>query len=322
MILKYIYFLKDYLNKVFVNYQNQEISFFEMNLETWRQLWRVTEISDIVLLIVDIRYAPLHFSPKFYEYCTNTLKKDLILILNKIDLVPNSLVVAWKNYFETKFPSLYVILFTSAKQIKHKSKNSKRGGKSGKSIDQEYELEVKKLAAEINTAKSHKKLYECVKKIVDNKVDLTSWSEMIDLLLKKSTVEGSIEPAENVNISENEVEAMTNLYFGDAPRVKYEHGFVTIGCCGKINKILINLIIYFKGFPNVGKSSFMNSLNGRKVVSVSRTPGHTKHLQTIFLTKNVRLCDCPGLVFPSFVPKPLQVLVQYELTKSKFIYIY
>ena len=63
-----------------------------------------------------------------------------------------------------------------------------------------------------------------------------------------------------------------------------------------------------KGFPNVGKSSLLNSLNGKKVVSVSRMPGHTKHLQTIFLTKNVRLCDCPGLVFPSLVCKPLQVL--------------
>lgn len=44
-----------------------------------------------------------------------------------------------------------------------------------------------------------------------------------------------------------------------------------------------------------------------KVVSVSRTPGHTKHFQTIFLTPSVRLCDCPGLVFPSKLPKSLQV---------------
>lgn len=44
-----------------------------------------------------------------------------------------------------------------------------------------------------------------------------------------------------------------------------------------------------------------------QVVSVSRTPGHTKHLQTIFLTPTVRLCDCPGLVFPSYVDKALQV---------------
>lgn len=32
------------------------MSYFELNLETWRQLWRVLEISDIVLVIVDIRY--------------------------------------------------------------------------------------------------------------------------------------------------------------------------------------------------------------------------------------------------------------------------
>lgn len=42
---------------------------------------------------------------------------------------------------------------------------------------------------------------------------------------------------------------------------------------------------------------------------MSRTPGHTKHFQTIFLTKTVCLCDCPGLVFPSTVPKQLQILM-------------
>jgi ribosome biogenesis GTPase A len=57
----------------------------------------------------------------------------------------------------------------------------------------------------------------------------------------------------------------------------------------------------------VGKSSLLNGLMGRKVVSTSRTPGHTKHFQTIFLTKTVRLVDCPGLIFPSLVPKELQV---------------
>ena len=41
---------------------------------------------------------------------------------------------------------------------------------------------------------------------------------------------------------------------------------------------------------------------------MSKTPGHTKHFQTIFLTPNVRLCDCPGLVFPSRLPRPLQIL--------------
>lgn len=58
----------------------------------------------------------------------------------------------------------------------------------------------------------------------------------------------------------------------------------------------------------MGKSSLLNGLMGKKVVSTSRTPGHTKHFQTIFLTPNIRLCDSPGMVFPSCVPKQLQVL--------------
>src|ERR1700749_1170207 len=54
------------------------------------------------------------------------------------------------------------------------------------------------------------------------------------------------------------------------------------------------------GYPNVGKSSTINSLVGAKKVSVSATPGKTKHFQTIHLTKDLIICDCPGLVFPQF----------------------
>lgn len=38
------------------------MSYFELNLETWRQLWRVLEISDIILVIVDIRYPVTEFN--------------------------------------------------------------------------------------------------------------------------------------------------------------------------------------------------------------------------------------------------------------------
>ncbi|KAI9049201.1 hypothetical protein LZ554_007048 [Drepanopeziza brunnea f. sp. 'monogermtubi'] len=54
------------------------------------------------------------------------------------------------------------------------------------------------------------------------------------------------------------------------------------------------------GYPNVGKSSTINALIGSKKVSVSSTPGKTKHFQTIHLSDKVLLCDCPGLVFPNF----------------------
>lgn len=44
--------------------ENKVLSYFELNLETWRQLWRVLEISDIILVIVDIRY-PVSISIAF-----------------------------------------------------------------------------------------------------------------------------------------------------------------------------------------------------------------------------------------------------------------
>ena len=61
------------------------------------------------------------------------------------------------------------------------------------------------------------------------------------------------------------------------------------------------------GYPNVGKSSIINVLMGTTAaahgttrVRVSATPGKTKHFQTIVLTDELILCDCPGLVFPRY----------------------
>jgi nuclear GTP-binding protein len=51
------------------------------------------------------------------------------------------------------------------------------------------------------------------------------------------------------------------------------------------------------GYPNVGKSSVINSLKRSKVCGVGSTPGFTKVAQEITLDKNVKLLDCPGIVF-------------------------
>merc|ERR1712060_677715 len=63
------------------------------------------------------------------------------------------------------------------------------------------------------------------------------------------------------------------------------------------------LAIGLVGHPNVGKTSVLNSLAGRKAASVSGTAGHTKHLQHIRIDETVHpnayVIDCPGLVFPS-----------------------
>lgn len=128
-------------------------------------------------------------------------------------------------------------------------------------------------------------LYEACQDIVADDVDLSSWRNKI-----KEEMNNEYDDDETVDIGETiHVHKVDTDYVAHE---KYTNGILTIGCIGQ---------------PNVGKSSLMNAIMGKKVVSVSKTPGHTKHFQTIFLTPNVKLCDCPGLVFPSQVPKALQV---------------
>ena len=51
------------------------------------------------------------------------------------------------------------------------------------------------------------------------------------------------------------------------------------------------------GYPNVGKSSLINSLKRAKAVNVGATPGVTTVAQTIALDSKVKLMDCPGIIF-------------------------
>ncbi|XP_062454663.1 guanine nucleotide-binding protein-like 3-like protein isoform X5 [Rhea pennata] len=50
------------------------------------------------------------------------------------------------------------------------------------------------------------------------------------------------------------------------------------------------------GFPNVGKSSLINSLKRSRACRVGAQPGITKCLQVVQLDRRLRLLDCPGVV--------------------------
>ncbi|KAJ8039385.1 Guanine nucleotide-binding protein-like 1 [Holothuria leucospilota] len=261
----------EYLEKIYTTYSVKDLSYFELNLETWRQLWRVVEMSDIVLLITDIRHPALHFSPALYDYIIKDLKKHLILVLNKIDLAPPSLVVSWRTYFKEKFPDVQIVCFTSF---------PKEGiGTEGDAI----KVLNSKKRRRAYTAVGPLQLLAACEAICHGEVDLKKWKQKIEADMKgedslaSQVLESSL--AEGVDVFKE------HEFFKD--------GILTIGCVGH---------------PNVGKSSLINGLCGRKVVSASRTPGHTKHFQTIFLTPTVKLCDSPGLVFPSLVDKQLQIL--------------
>ncbi|KAK9820832.1 hypothetical protein WJX81_000578 [Elliptochloris bilobata] len=53
----------------------------------------------------------------------------------------------------------------------------------------------------------------------------------------------------------------------------------------------------FVGYPNVGKSSVINTLRTKKVCKVAPVPGETKVWQYITLMKRIFLIDCPGVVY-------------------------
>ncbi|KAF7492304.1 Large subunit GTPase 1 -like protein [Sarcoptes scabiei] len=65
----------------------------------------------------------------------------------------------------------------------------------------------------------------------------------------------------------------------------------------------------FVGYPNVGKSSTINALLRAKRVSVSATPGKTKHFQTMILDKELTIVDCPGLVFPNVASSKSEMII-------------
>ena len=50
------------------------------------------------------------------------------------------------------------------------------------------------------------------------------------------------------------------------------------------------------GFPNVGKSSVINSMKKKRAVGVSATAGHTKNLQTVEIDSKVNIIDSPGVI--------------------------
>lgn len=67
----------------------------------------------------------------------------------------------------------------------------------------------------------------------------------------------------------------------------------------KLHKDKKQISVGFIGYPNVGKSSIINTLRSKKVCSVAPIAGETKVWQYITLMRRIYLIDCPGVVYPS-----------------------
>ena len=69
---------------------------------------------------------------------------------------------------------------------------------------------------------------------------------------------------------------------------------------GQIGRLLRIMIL---GIPNVGKSSFINRVAGRRAAEASDRPGVTRGKQWINIGGGIEMLDTPGLLWPKFEDK-------------------
>ncbi|CAF0997542.1 unnamed protein product [Adineta steineri] len=318
---------------------------FEKNLEFWRQLWRVIEKSDVIVQIVDAR-NPLLFRCEDLENYVRELspdnKKVNVILVNKADLLTDEQRQIWATYFDKH--NIRVI-FYSALQSAPSTKSTKTRNDSEDLDDTDRVLEdIKRNQSKANYNDDN---FEITKspgplnrfdalqledendekqkaEININDDDIPSLGNEEEYDDDDDDDEEEEEESEEDNANENEdlIETIRDEIFahGQSKETKPKNLSLVVNreeLIYLLKSLYVHktttreniLTIGMVGYPNVGKSSTINSLLQYKKVSVSATPGKTKHFQTIFLEKELMLCDCPGLVFPSFVSTKDELIV-------------
>lgn len=208
--------------------------------------------SDVVVQIVDARNPLLFRCEDLETYVKEVSPNKLNLILiNKADFLTQFQRQAWAEYFS----SLHVkVIFFSAAQAAEADKSegedetNDNGVSSNKDMTEECagsgeegEFGEQSQSTDINGTKT------CTKMSSDfETVNVTSIEELMNC---------------NRLLTREELMAVFKS-FHKGPKVT--NGITTIGMVG---------------YPNVGKSSTINALLTCKKVSVSSTPGKTKHFQ-------------------------------------------
>ncbi|XP_034855740.1 large subunit GTPase 1 homolog isoform X1 [Mirounga angustirostris] len=299
---------------------------FERNLDFWRQLWRVIERSDIVVQIVDAR-NPLLFRCEDLECYVKEIddNKENVILINKADLLTAEQRSSWATYFEKE--NVKIIFWSAlaeAIQLIGDSKEQANGG-----------------AGEANTAKSEKA--RCEEAAVPHSepghlpdCGSLALSDLAPSDEDSSEYEDCPEEEEEVwqtcseedNNPDEEASGQDwqrsctadSEAQGRKPLQKERtHNFSHLVSRQELLEIFKQLhngkkvkdgqlTVGLVGYPNVGKSSTINTIVGDKKVSVSATPGHTKHFQTLYVEPGLCLCDCPGLVMPSFVSTKAEMI--------------
>ena len=280
---------------------------YEKNLEFWRQLWRVIEKSDVVVQIVDARNPLLFRSEDLERYVKEVDEnKQNVLLLNKADFLNEKQRIHWARYFDEQ--NLTIAFFTAIQEeledIQEKDesiKGSLKGDNDSEDDnddksddDDEDEDESEDLDSEEEIPEEKKLSLKDIKKQVKAiEKGLNGIEKELEVIETKP---------EEADASSSSATACVGLRNNPniLTRLELIEFFKSVRRNHPSASEKDSAIIGLMGYPNVGKSSTINALLQEKKVSVSATPGKTKHFQTLFLEDDLLLCDCCGLVLPSF----------------------
>ncbi|KAJ8277183.1 hypothetical protein GJAV_G00072320 [Gymnothorax javanicus] len=306
---------------------------YERNLDFWRQLWRVIERSDVVVQIVDARHPSLFRCPdlgraKTTQQTGRSLKrkwtivdysllwpahgvdldsqhvqsecyvkevspqKENMLLLNKADLLTRDQRRAWAQHFEREgIRVAFWSALTENARLEAEEKGEIEGAEEEELSDEGEMAREEEEGGDEDEEEAGEAFEDCVEE--------GDW---------QTCSEGSEEEEEDEG--EEEAGSPLGTSFHNSSRLLSKDQLLSLfktlhrGTRLKEGQITVGLV----GYPNVGKSSTINTLLRNKKVSVSATPGHTKHFQTLFVEPGLCLCDCPGLVMPSFVSTKAEMI--------------
>lgn len=157
------------------------------------------------------------------------------------------------------------------------------------------------------------KAVDLVVEIIDSRIPVSSRNPIIDDLIsgkRRIVILGKFDLAdeeetrnwqEQIRASKDVVKVMAlNLQLGDNIKllIKALDAEQHIRDVNKSIKRPLRLMIV--GVPNVGKSSLINRLTGRKSAQTGDRPGVTKGKQWLTLENGMQLLDTPGVLWPKF----------------------
>ena len=165
------------------------------------------------------------------------------------------------------------------------------------------------------TMKEYIKLIDLIIELVDARAPLASRNPDIDELGAGKARMILLNKADLANERQNEAwtkwfqeqgYAVVKVNSRSGAGLKQIQGTVREACKEKIErnrrKGIINRPIraMVAGIPNVGKSTFINSIAGKACTKTGNKPGVTKGNQWIRLNKELELLDTPGILWPKF----------------------